>query len=125
MFTINEKGKQRQIFSQSPTTYLRESVISLHHSQEIAARQWARRMVTQLRTLDARQLATDELWLKGQARIYGVSVDHQNLFVGIVQATINADRIPVYKEGKGETVKMDKPVKQWKPLAIKDAALRA
>lgn len=125
MFKINERGKQRMIFSQSPTTYLRESVISLHHTQEIAARQWARRMVTQLRTLDARQLAQDELWLKGQARIYGVSVDHRNLFVGIVQATINADRIPVYREGKGTVVKADKPVKSWKPLAIKDAALRA
>lgn len=125
MFKINERGKQRQIFSQSPTTYLRESVISLHHTQEIAARQWARRMVTQLRTMDARELAKDEVWLKGQARIYGVSVDHHNLFVGIVQATINADRIPVYHEGKGETIKAEKPKKTWKALALREAAVRA
>lgn len=125
MFILNERGKQRKIFSQTPTTYLRESVISVHHAQEIAARQWARRMVTQLRTLDARQLALDEGWLKGQSRIYGVSVDHQNLFVGIVQATINADRIRVYDERKGVVDKTEVPVKSWKPLALKEAASRA
>lgn len=84
-------GKQREEFTLSPQSAAYRRVIALHHTQEIRARQDARRTVSWLRQMSRRSLGHDRMFLASIAKQYGVAADHVELFCDIVVKTIDAD----------------------------------
>jgi hypothetical protein len=84
-----------QQLQRTPQSAAYNRVVDLHHTKEVYARQRARIVVSCLRQLGQRGKATETEWLKRHAlKTHQISPDHVQLFVDIVQATINKDLEP-------------------------------